>query len=117
MRLLLRYEHPHQHFGLHKETLRGFIWNQQGELRLLRKLEPLDFYSMPKSKFFWNTVKTDGVNQSKINGDKLMNDLIPYCSLPESKEIVRICAERPAIEVKKLKKNIAKKRASRKASV
>ena len=25
--------HPHQTIGLHKETLRGFIWSQQNRLR------------------------------------------------------------------------------------
>lgn len=36
-----------------------------------------------------NRVKTDGVNQSNINGTKLMNYPFPYCSLAEQREIVR----------------------------
>ena len=34
------------------------------------------------------TVKTDGVNQSNINGEKLINYPFPYCSLPEQQQIV-----------------------------
>lgn len=41
-----------------------------------------------------NHVKTDGVNQSNINGDKLVNFPFPYCSLDEQKEIVRILDEK-----------------------
>ena len=37
-----------------------------------------------------NTVKTDGVNQSNINGEKLVNYPFPFCSLEEQKEIVAI---------------------------
>ena len=37
-----------------------------------------------------NSVKTDGVNQSNINGAKLVNYPFPYCSLEEQREIVRI---------------------------
>ncbi len=35
-----------------------------------------------------NTVKTDGVNQSNINGEKLVNYPFPFCSLEEQKVIV-----------------------------
>ena len=35
-----------------------------------------------------NKVKTDGVNQSNINGDKLVNYPFPFCSLEEQKVIV-----------------------------
>ena len=37
-----------------------------------------------------NTVKTDGVNQSNINGDKLVNYPFPFCSLKEQNEIVEL---------------------------
>ncbi len=40
-----------------------------------------------------NTVKTDGVNQSNINGEKLQNYPFPFCSLAEQQEIVRILDE------------------------
>lgn len=41
-----------------------------------------------------NTVKTDGVNQSNINGEKLQGYPFPYCSLDEQIEIVRILEEK-----------------------
>ena len=37
-----------------------------------------------------NSIKTDGVNQSNINGAKLSNYPFPYCSIEEQREIVRI---------------------------
>ena len=37
-----------------------------------------------------NSVKTDGVNQSNINGAKLSNYPFPYCSIEEQREIARI---------------------------
>ena len=37
-----------------------------------------------------NTVKTDGVNQSNINGEKLVNYSFPFCSLEEQKVIVEL---------------------------
>jgi len=37
-----------------------------------------------------NSVKTDGVNQSNINGNKLSNYPFPYCGLPEQEELVRL---------------------------
>jgi type I restriction enzyme S subunit len=51
------------------------------------------FLNSPVAKQYGNTVKTDGVNQSNINGDKLMNYPFPYCSLAEQGEIVRILEE------------------------
>jgi len=44
-----------------------------------------------------NKVKTDGVNQSNINGDKLSNYPFPYCSLVEQSEVVRILEEKLSI--------------------
>jgi type I restriction enzyme S subunit len=41
-----------------------------------------------------NRVKTDGVNQSNINGEKLSNYPFPYCSLTEQCEIVKILEEK-----------------------
>ena len=35
-----------------------------------------------------NTVKTDGVNQSNINGEKLINYPFPFCSIEEQKMVV-----------------------------
>lgn len=37
-----------------------------------------------------NKVKTDGVNQSNINGDKLVNYPFPFCSLIEQEQIITI---------------------------
>ena len=42
------------------------------------------------------TVKTDGVNQSNINGTKLQHYPFPFCSPAEQAEIVRILEERLA---------------------
>lgn len=44
-----------------------------------------------------NRVKTDGVNQSNINGEKLSNYAFPYCSLAEQREIVTILEEKLSI--------------------
>jgi type I restriction enzyme, S subunit len=41
-----------------------------------------------------NTVKTDGVNQSNINGEKLQNYPFPFCSREEQQEIVRLLEEK-----------------------
>ena len=41
-----------------------------------------------------NRVKTDGVNQSNINGEKLCNYPFPYCSLSEQIEIVKVLEEK-----------------------
>jgi type I restriction enzyme, S subunit len=41
-----------------------------------------------------STVKTDGVNQSNINGEKLQGYPFPYCSLAEQCEVVRILDEK-----------------------
>jgi type I restriction enzyme S subunit len=51
------------------------------------------FLNSSVAKQHGNTVKTDGVNQSNINGDKLANYPFPYCSLAEQQEIVRILEE------------------------
>ena len=52
------------------------------------------FLNSHLAKQFGNSVKTDGVNQSNINGEKLKNYPFPYCSLAEQKEIVRILDEK-----------------------
>jgi type I restriction enzyme S subunit len=43
-----------------------------------------------------NSVKTDGVNQSNINGEKLQEYPFPYCSIDEQEEVVRILDEKLA---------------------
>ncbi|HEV7876740.1 restriction endonuclease subunit S [Bradyrhizobium sp.] len=52
------------------------------------------FLNSPIARRHGNRVKTDGVNQSNINGDKLMNFPFPYCPIEEQREIVRILDER-----------------------
>ncbi len=44
-----------------------------------------------------NRVKTDGVNQSNINGEKLSNYPFPYCALAEQREIVKILEEKLSV--------------------
>jgi type I restriction enzyme S subunit len=51
------------------------------------------FLNSHTARQYGNTVKTDGVNQSNINADKLINYPFPYCSLPEQQEIVRLLDE------------------------
>ena len=41
------------------------------------------------AKVYGSYVKTDGVNQSNINGEKLSNYPIPICSLKEQNQIVQ----------------------------
>lgn len=43
---------------------------------------------------YGNEVKTDGVNQSNINGQKLMGYPFPYCSIEEQREVVRLLDEK-----------------------
>lgn len=52
------------------------------------------FLNSPVARLHANAVKTDGVNQSNINGHKLTNYPFPYCSLAEQKELVRILDEK-----------------------
>ena len=52
-----------------------------------------------------NKVKTDGVNQSNINGNKLINYPFPYCSLNEQEEVVREIESRLSI-LEKLEQDI-----------
>lgn len=49
------------------------------------------------AKQYGNQVKTDGVNQSNINGEKLQNYPFPFCSIDEQKEVVRILDEKLSI--------------------
>jgi type I restriction enzyme, S subunit len=54
----------------------------------------LNFYlNSPVAKQHGNRVKTDGVNQSNINGDKLINYPFPFCSIEEQKVIVIVLEE------------------------
>lgn len=46
------------------------------------------------AKHYGNSVKTDGVNQSNINGEKLQNYPFPFCSIAEQTIIVKILEEK-----------------------
>ncbi len=48
------------------------------------------FLNSHVARQYGNNVKTDGVNQSNINGAKLSNYPFPYCSIKEQREIARI---------------------------
>ncbi len=52
------------------------------------------FLNSHLAKQYGSSVKTDGVNQSNINGEKLKGYPFPYCSLAEQQEIVRILDEK-----------------------
>jgi type I restriction enzyme S subunit len=47
------------------------------------------FLNCPLAKVYGNSIKTDGVNQSNINGEKLGNYPFPLCSLAEQQAIVQ----------------------------
>ena len=47
------------------------------------------FLNSPVAKQYANTVKTDGVNQSNINGQKLINYPFPFCSKAEQQAVAR----------------------------
>ena len=55
------------------------------------------FLNSPVARQYGNTVKTDGVNQSNINGQKLQNFPLPYCSLAEQSRIADILEEHLSI--------------------
>lgn len=47
------------------------------------------FLNSHPAKVYGNSVKTDGVNQSNINGEKLKSYPLPYCSPKEQEQIVQ----------------------------
>jgi type I restriction enzyme S subunit len=55
------------------------------------------FLNSPVAKHYGSVVKTDGVNQSNINGEKLQGYPFPYCSIREQREVVRILRDKLAI--------------------
>jgi type I restriction enzyme S subunit len=52
------------------------------------------FLNSSIARQYGNRVKTDGVNQSNINGEKLQNYPFPFCLLAEQHEIVRLLDEK-----------------------
>ena len=48
------------------------------------------FLNSPAARKYGNSVKTDGVNQSNINGTKLSNYPFPYCLIEEQREVACI---------------------------
>ncbi|MCX7552120.1 restriction endonuclease subunit S [Xanthomarina sp. F2636L] len=59
-----------------------------------------------KAKIYGNEVKTDGVNQSNINGTKLKKYPLPICSLEEQHQIVQEIESRLSV-CDKVEKDIA----------
>jgi type I restriction enzyme S subunit len=55
------------------------------------------FLNSRLARRFGSFVKTDGVNQSNINGDKLSNYPFPYCSIAEQQEVVRILEQKLSV--------------------
>ena len=74
------------------------------------------FLNSPLAREHGKFVKTDGVNQSNINGTKLQEYPFPFCSPAEQAEIVRILDERlEAAEVldREIEANLARAEALR----
>ena len=59
------------------------------------------------ARHYGNSVKTDGVNQSNINGSKLLNYPFPYCSIEEQRRIVNTL-DRVLTVVDKMENEIAR---------
>ena len=59
------------------------------------------------ARHYGNSVKTDGVNQSNINGAKLLNYPFPYCSIEEQRKIVNTL-DRVLSVVDKMENEIAR---------
>ena len=59
------------------------------------------------ARHYGNSVKTDGVNQSNINGAKLLNYPFPYCSIEEQRRIVNTL-DRVLTVVDKMENEIAR---------
>lgn len=55
------------------------------------------FLNSHVAKQHGNAVKTDGVNQSNINGEKLNNYPFPFCSIAEQHKIVEILDEKLSV--------------------
>lgn len=64
------------------------------------------FLNSHLAKQHGNKVKTDGVNQSNINGEKLINYPFPFCTLEEQKEIVTLLDARVS-EIDQLEQTLA----------
>ena len=63
------------------------------------------FLNSHQAKQHGNRVKTDGVNQSNINGTKLVSYPFPFCSLAEQNEIVAVLDSRFSV-LDQLEQNI-----------
>jgi len=55
------------------------------------------FLNSAIAKQHGNKVKTDGVNQSNINGNKLINYPFPFCSVSEQHEIIAVLDEKLSV--------------------
>ncbi|NTV26666.1 MAG: restriction endonuclease [Chlorobiaceae bacterium] len=74
------------------------------------------FLNSHVARQYGNIVKTDGVNQSNINGEKLINYPFPYCSILEQQKIVEILDEKLSVidvSLDNIEDNIARAEALR----
>lgn len=59
-------------------------------IKTIIRAKYINYYlNSPFAKKYGNSIKTDGVNQSNINGEKLINYPIPICTLEEQDLIIQ----------------------------
>jgi type I restriction enzyme, S subunit len=74
--------------GEHKAIFAGYLIRVNHIKSIINSSYLNYFLNSHPAKTYGNYVKTDGVNQSNINGEKLSNYPIPIPSLPEQNQIV-----------------------------
>ena len=68
----------------------GYLIRVKHNRRVVASQYLNQFLNSHIARQYGNSVKTDGVNQSNINGAKLSNYPFPYCSIGEQREVVII---------------------------
>ena len=68
----------------------GYLIRVKHNRRVVTSQYLNQFLNSHIARQYGNSVKTDGVNQSNINGAKLSNYPFPYCSIGEQREVVII---------------------------
>ena len=68
----------------------GYLIRVKHNRRVVASQYLNQFLNSHIARQYGNSVKTDGVNQSNINGTKLSNYPFPYCSIEEQREIATI---------------------------
>ena len=68
----------------------GYLIRVKHNRRVVASQYLNQFLNSHIARQYGNSVKTDGVNQSNINGTKLSNYPFPYCSTEEQREIATI---------------------------